>query len=134
VARRDPAQTSRLSAEKREWRSRPRARRAAFGQPSALAEISPTPLTGLHDRLVQARRTAAADALSDLGAAMRAVFIAIALIAAAVAITWFAPTKDTAKSSGSVCVYADGQPVARLGADTIAVKATSTGTTIKPCS
>ena len=95
--------------------------RAAFGQPNALREITPVPLTGLHNRLTQARKAAADDALRDLGAAIRAAFAAIALIAAAVAITWFATTTP----SGSVCVYVRGQLVARLNADTIAVKTTS---------
>jgi hypothetical protein len=110
-----------------------RAYQAAFGQPDILREIKTIPLTGLHNRLTQARRDAADDALRDLGAAVRAVFAAIALIAAAVAITWFAPTDTTAKPAGSVCIYARGQLVARLSASIIAVKDIAAGTTIKPC-
>jgi hypothetical protein len=110
-----------------------RAYQAAFGQPDTLREIKTIPLTGLHNRLTQARRDAADDALRDLGAAVRAVFAAIALIAAAVATTWFAPTDTTAKSAGSVCIYARGQLVARLSASIIAVKDIAVGTTIKPC-
>jgi hypothetical protein len=36
------------------------------------------------------------------------VFAAIALIAAAVAITWFAPTETTAETPGLLCIYARG--------------------------
>jgi hypothetical protein len=49
-------------------------------------------LSGLHDRLARARRIAANDALHGLGSAIRAAFLAVALIAVAVGITWFAPT------------------------------------------
>ena len=110
-----------------------RAYRAAFGQPDALREITPIPLTSLHTRLTHARKAAANDALDDLGPAVRAAFAAIAIIAAAVAITWFAPTKNTAMPAASLCIYTRGQLVARLSANTIAVNATSTGTTIEPC-
>jgi hypothetical protein len=106
-----------------------RAYRAAFGQPSALREISPTPLTGLHNRLTQARRVAADDALRDLRTAIRAVFGAIALIAAAVAITWFAT-----EPPGSLCVYVRSQLVARLSANVTVARNISAGTTIQPCS
>lgn len=111
-----------------------RAYRAAFGRPNALSEITRIPLTGLHNRLTRARKAAADDALHDLGAAIRATFAAIALIATAVAITWFAPTTNATNPTGSLCIYARDQLVARLSANTIAVNATSPGTTIKPCS
>jgi hypothetical protein len=110
-----------------------RAYQAAFGQPNALREITPIPLTGLHSRLTQARKAAADDALRDLGAAIRDAFAAIALIAAAVAITWFAPANNAAKPAGSLCIYARDQLVTRLSASTITVKTTLPGTTIKPC-
>lgn len=105
-----------------------RAYRAAYGQPNALGEISPNPLTGLHDRLIEARKAAANDALEDLGNAIRAVLAAVALIAAAVAITWFATTPP-----GSVCVYAHGQLVGRLKTDVTIETNMSPGTTIYPC-
>lgn len=110
-----------------------RAYRAAFGKPNALSEISAIPLTGLHKRLEEARRTEAADALRDLGAAIRSVFIAVALIAAAVGVTWFAPPKNPAPTRSSLCMYARDQLVARLDTDALAVKQTTPGTTVKPC-
>jgi len=110
-----------------------RAYRAAFGQPDALSEIRTIPLTGLHNRLRKARKATADDALRDLGDAMQAVFAAIALIAGAVAITWFAPTDTAAKPTGTLCIYAGGELVARLSATSIAVNTTAAGTTIRPC-
>lgn len=108
-----------------------RAYRAAFGQPDALQQLTPIPMTGLHQRLTQARRAAADSALSDLAAAIRAAFAAVALIAGAVAITWFSPTPST--PPGSLCIYADDHLIARLDAAAISVKDISANTTIKSC-
>jgi hypothetical protein len=65
---------------------------AAYGDPGKLDEIKPEPLNGLHDRLQQARRDTAKRAQQKIARAIQLAFAAIALIAAANAITWFAPT------------------------------------------
>lgn len=105
--------------------------RAAFGAPRSLTEIQPIPLTGLHDRLAAARRTAADNALSDLTFAVRAAVTAVAVIAVAVAVTWFAPTSD--QQAASLCMYRNGDVVARFGGDSVDVESVSAGTTIAPC-
>jgi hypothetical protein len=109
-----------------------RAYQAAFGAPSALEELSAIPLTGLHRRLIAARQAAAAAALHDLSSGVRAAFAAVALIAAAVAITWFAPATESTPQR-SICLYVHGQIVARLAGSTVSLRALSPGTTIKPC-
>lgn len=108
-----------------------RAYQAALGQRDALQELTPIPLTGLHQRLTHARRAAADSALRDLAIAIRAATAAIGLITAAVAITWFAPTIST--SPEQLCIHAYGHLVARLSADTISVHEIPRATTIKPC-
>jgi hypothetical protein len=77
------------------------------------------------------RDEAVPTALRDLGTAIRATCAAIALIVAAVAITWFAPTSKT--PPGQLCIHTNGHLVVRLSADTISVRGSARGTTIKPC-
>jgi len=108
-----------------------RAYRAAFGEPDALHELTPIPLTGLHRRLTRAQRVAAAAALGDLAIAIRAATAGIGLIAAAAAITWCAPTTST--TPHRVCIRVDGQLVARLVADSVSVQEMPHSTTIAPC-
>jgi hypothetical protein len=110
-----------------------RAYQAAFGEPDTLRQIKPVPLTGLHNRLHAARRQAADDALKQLGHAVRLVFTAVALIAVAVSVTWFAPTTNDAKPHGSLCIYAKAQLIARVHADSVTLKEIPAGTAIKPC-
>lgn len=105
---------------------------AAFGNPSALAEINRVPLAGLHDRLLQARSAAAAEALGSLATAIKAVFAAVAFIAVGVAITWFAPKVGTT-SSKSVCVYSNGQLVAQLAGDSTPIKRTAPSAYVGSC-
>lgn len=105
-----------------------RAYQAAFGTPGALAEINPLPLAGLHGRLAAARRATAIAALGNLKAAVVAIFVAIALIAAAVGVTWFAPTRGT--PNDSTCVYSQGHLVAQLAGPSIAVRKSAPGATI----
>lgn len=106
---------------------------AAFGEPGALREIQLIPLTGLHGRLVAARRIAAAEALRRLAAAVRAVFAAVALIASAVAITWFASSGAAPPSDRTICVYVNGQLAARLGGSTITVREVPAGASVSAC-
>lgn len=108
-----------------------RAYQAAFGAPGTLAEINPVPLAGLHARLSKARRSAAAAALAHVAAAVRSVFVAIALIAAAVGVTWFAPTRSGTPKK-AICVYEKGQLVVEL-AGPVTVRQSAAGTTIGPC-
>lgn len=109
-----------------------RAYQAAFGAPGALEEINPIPITGLHIRLLDARRKAASKASVHVAAAIKSVFAAIALIAVAIAITWFAPS-PAATSKRGICVYANGRLVVRLPGPSVAVEQSVAGTDIGPC-
>lgn len=110
-----------------------RAYHAAFGAPGALAEIDLIPLTGLHDRLIRARHHAATTALRDLAAAVQSVFVAIALVAVGVGITWFAPTETPTATDKTICVFSDDRLVARLAGDSAAIKESMAGSTVGPC-
>jgi hypothetical protein len=64
-----------------------------------------------------------------LAAAIRGALGAVALIVAAVAITWFAsPAADS-----TVCVFAQGKLPARVDGSIVAVSALSAGMTLGPC-
>jgi hypothetical protein len=108
-----------------------RAYSAAFGEPGSLQQISADPVAGLHARLTEARKQAATEALSDLKSAVRYVFIAVALIAIAVGITWFAPTESS--SSATTCIYANGTLVTSVSGSSVTIKSSAAGTEIKPC-
>jgi hypothetical protein len=81
-----------------------RAYTAAYDTPGALEQISEIPLEGLHDRLQNARTGAATQAQTTLRHAIHATLTAIALLAAAVAITWFAPAKTSPGTPQHLCV------------------------------
>lgn len=106
--------------------------RAAFGSPDALAEIDPVPLTGLHARLLEARRDAATNALQDLSNAIRAVFAAVSVITLGVGITWFAPSGPP-PSKSVVCIYSNGARLVQLSGESVAVRQSSPGASIGPC-
>lgn len=109
-----------------------RAYQAAFGDPGALDEMNRIPIEGLHLRILRARKTAADKALAHVADAIRSVFAAIALISAAVAVTWFAPS-HVATPDHETCVYANGHLAVRLSGPSAAVQQSVDGTTVTPC-
>jgi hypothetical protein len=98
-----------------------RAHQSAHGDPGRVDEISQQPLTGLAERLTTARRQAARASQAHLRHAVVATLTAVALLALATGITWFAPT-STASSPGRACVLMDGKPVAEPAEESVTIR------------
>lgn len=103
---------------------------SAHGNPGRLDEILPTPVTGLAERLLTARRSAAAHAQRQFVTALGATLIGIALLAGAVGLSWFAPAGRS--PSSRVCLLQNGTAIAELSAGAT-VRMTQDGTTIGLC-
>jgi hypothetical protein len=109
-----------------------RAYQSAYGDPGRINEVNPQPLTGLADRLARARNKAAASAQAHLGHAVIATLVAVALLAAAIGLTWFAPPAPKTASS-SVCIFVHGKVVAMLASDSVTLKTLTPGTELRRC-
>lgn len=109
-----------------------RAYQSAYGDPGRLDQMSSQPLTGLAVRLAAARNTVAADAQARLSHAVTATLAAVALLATAIGITWFAPPAPKTASS-SVCIIVDGKVIAKLASDSVTLEAVSPGTELRQC-
>ena len=109
-----------------------RAYQSAYGDPGRLDEVNSQPLTGLAVRLADARKKAAADAQAHLRHAVIATLAAIALLALAIGITWFAPPAPKTASS-SVCILVQGKVIAKVAADSVTLKTLRPGTELRPC-
>ena len=68
-----------------------RAYQSAYGDPGRLDEVSSQPVTDLAVRLARKRNEAAAAAQAHLRHAVFATLAAVALLAVAIGLTWFAP-------------------------------------------
>lgn len=79
-----------------------RAYQAAYGDPGRLDQLSPQPLTGLAERLLTARTTAAHTASTHLRHAAIATLTALTLLTSATAITWYTPAT-------SLCLHLDNK-------------------------
>jgi multidrug efflux pump subunit AcrB len=102
---------------------------AAYDKPGALKQIKEIPLEDLHDRLRKARTAAATEAQNTLRGAVRNTLAAIALLAAAVAITWFAPAQKSPSSSQRLCITSNN-PTATSNSNT---GASRPQLTLTPC-
>lgn len=80
-----------------------RAYQSAYGDPGRLDEVKSQPVTGLAVRLAGKRNEAAAAAQTHLRHAVIATLAAVALLAVAIGLTWFAPPAPKAASS-SLCI------------------------------
>ena len=109
-----------------------RAYQSAYGDPGRLDEVNSQPVTGLAVRLAAARERAAADAQAHLSHAVIATLAAIALLATAIGITWFAPPAPKTASS-SVCILVHGKMIAQIAADSLTLKTLSPGTELRRC-
>lgn len=105
---------------------------SAFGDPTTLDSIDRSPVTGLAGRLAQARRAAATRAQQQMVHALVATFVGIALLVAAVALTWFAPTTAEA-GTGSTCLLSGQEVLAQLPGPAVTVEATGPGVTVGTC-
>ena len=108
-----------------------RAYHAAYGNPGRLDQLSRQPVTGLGERLVTARLTAAKAVGRHLRQAAVAAAVAVGLLALGTGITWFAPTSSSGRPN-RVCLLIDGKPVAEV-ATPITVHSAAPGTTLGPC-
>ena len=109
-----------------------RAYQSAYGDPGRLHEVSSQPVTGLAVRLAVARNQAAAAAQAHLRHAVFATLAAVALLATAIGLTWFAPPAPKTASS-SVCILVHGNVIAKLASDSVTLKTLSSGTELRPC-
>jgi hypothetical protein len=106
-----------------------RAYRSAYGDPGSLLEIDHTQLAGLAARLERARRRGAHAAQKDLKVAVRSTFAAVALLAVAIGLTWFAPSSSARK----VCISVNGKVAVVVAATSLPVGSVSDGVTIGKC-
>jgi hypothetical protein len=106
-----------------------RAYRSAYGDPGSLLEIDHTQLAGLGARLERARLRGASTAQNDLKVAVRGTFAAVALLAVATGLTWFAPSS----SSGKVCISVNGRVAVVVIARSLPLGSVSNGVTIGKC-
>jgi hypothetical protein len=103
---------------------------SAYGSPTELNEVMPSPVTGLAERLLTVRQAVAKDAQQQFRKALKATVAGTAALAIAVGITWFAPT---ATSPGNrTCLSQGGEVISELSAGATA-KMTEAGTSIGPC-
>jgi hypothetical protein len=109
-----------------------RAYQSAYGDPGRLDEVSTQPLTGLAARVAIARNKAAADAQAHLSHAVTATLAAVALLATAIGIIWFAP-QDLKTTSSTVCIVVNGKTIVKLGSDNLTLKTLSPGTELRRC-
>ena len=109
-----------------------RAYQSAYGDPGRLDEVDSQPLKDLSFRLDKARNKAAKDAQAHLSHAVIATLAAVALLATAIGITWFAPAAPKTTSS-SICILVDGKMIAKLAGDSVTLKTLSPGTELRPC-
>jgi hypothetical protein len=98
-----------------------RAYQSAYGDPGRLDEVSSQPVTGLAVRLANKRNQAAAAAQAHLRHAVFATLAAVALLAVAIGLTWFAPPAPKTASS-SACILAPGNAIAELASDNLKLK------------
>ena len=105
---------------------------SAYGDPGRLDEIKSQPVTGLAVRLARKRKAAAAAAQADLRHAVIATLAAVALLAVAIGLTWFAPTAPKTASS-SVCILIHGKVIAELASDSVTLKTLAPGTELRSC-
>jgi hypothetical protein len=109
-----------------------RAYQSAYGDPGRLDEVSSQPVMGLAVRLANKRNEAAAVAQAHLRHAVFATLAAVALLAAAIGLTWFAPLAPKTASS-SVCILVHGNVIAELASDNVTLKTLSPGTELRRC-
>ena len=109
-----------------------RAYQSAYGDPSHLDQMSSQPLAGLATRFAAARNRVAKDAQAHLRHAVIATLAAVALLAIAIGLTWFAPPVPQTVSS-SVCILVQGKLVAKIASSSVAVKTLSPGTELRQC-
>jgi hypothetical protein len=105
---------------------------AAFGSESNPEEVPRQPVSGLHARVLRARRSAEATAKKRLGVAITLTVSGVLFIAAAVALSWF-PLQQAQPEGERVCVLLDGEPVVEVAGSSLAVKEQQEGYTIGPC-
>jgi len=108
-----------------------RAYQSAYGDPGRLDEVKPQPITGLAVVLANKRNEAAAAAQAHLRHAVYATLAAVALLAVAIGLTWFAPAPKTASSSA--CILVQGTVIAELTSDSVTLKALAPGTELRRC-
>lgn len=109
-----------------------RAYQSAYGDPDRLDEVNTQPLTGLAGRLAKARKRAAKDAQAHFRHAVIATLAAVALLATAIGITWFAPAPPT-RGASSVCILVNGKMIAKFAGDSVALRSLSPGTELRRC-
>jgi len=109
-----------------------RAYQSAYGDPGRLNEVPSQPLTGLAVRFATARNKTAADAQAHLSHAVIATLAAVALLATAIGLTWFAPPAPKTASS-SVCLFVGGKMIAQLASDSVTLKTLALGTELRRC-
>ncbi len=109
-----------------------RAYQSAYGDPGRLYEVSSQPVTGLAVHLAAARDQAAAAAQAHLRHAVFATLAAVALLATAIGLTWFAPPAPETASS-RVCILVPGNVIAKLASDSVMLKTLSSGTELRRC-
>ena len=106
--------------------------KAAFGG-TADPTVSPEPIDTVHQRLFQARVTAAADAKAKLSSAILRAFIGIFLAAVGLTATWFAPQVSSADKF--TCILdSSGMELARFPGKTLEVTSIGNGVQVKDCS
>jgi hypothetical protein len=109
-----------------------KAYQSAYGDPAKLHEVSEQPISTLARRYDRASREAAVAAIRQLSTAIVATVLAVALLAIATTVTWFAspaapPDKD------SVCLMFEGKAIAKIPGDRITVTTLAAGATVSPC-
>jgi MFS family permease len=107
--------------------------RGAHGAAGSLEEIDTGRLEGLARRVETARREAARAVQRDLVRALRLTFGAIAAIAVAVGITWFAPHDEGPTSPAPHCVIVAGRTVATFDAEGLDVAELAPGVALRDC-
>ena len=107
-----------------------RAYAAAYGAPGELVEVQSDRVVGLAARLDAARHDAAGRVQRAIRDAVFATFVAVGLIAVAVAVSWFPPSPGP---SGHLCVSANGVVIVEVAADHLDLAGLGPGATIGSC-
>lgn len=99
---------------------------SAYGDPTKLDEIPEQPISTLAQRLQRSRQKGADAAMRQLSTAVAATILAVALLATAIALTWFAPA-ESSSDKDSVCLTFENKPIAELPGDRITITTLTAG-------